>query len=74
MFELSNGRQLMAMDCRQCCLRPSDERMYSFQYLEGKEVLIGFEYATDVAGCGGAKAVWITCMRILRSATTKIQA
>ena len=65
-FELSNGKQLMAIDCRQCCSGPIDDRMYSFQYIEGKKVLIGFEHDTDRAGCGGAKAVWITCIEELK--------
>ena len=56
----------MAIDCRQCCVGYIDDRMHSFQYIEEKKVLIGFEYDPDITGCGGAKAVWITCIEELK--------
>ncbi len=72
-FELTDGTRLEPMRMMFCGTPPlpkeiTEDPLYNFQFIDGKQVRIGYEEMTDAASiCMVGKIVRITCLEEINS-------
>jgi hypothetical protein len=72
-FELTDGTRLEPMRLMFCGTNPlpkevTEDPLYDFQFLDGKQVRIGYEEINDAASiCMAGKIVKITCIEEIKS-------